>query len=330
MKRLFFLFVLVLFSLPLIISCDECNPPTTDLVVRFTCDTFSHVQRSLLPQKEDMVIISFRIQGTGPQGETVEVEASDTSVTLGNLAIGTWILTAQALNGKGVVLAQGALTTFLSQVTSSATINLTELAGEGSVSIAFTWDTEQVSDDVELTISITDQKNNSIVVREAVLDKALGIAGFNENLAAGSYRLTAKLSSQGSVVSGATEAVRIIEKTTTSGTIPMHIGDHFTTFGLTVINNTMLPISGDLRCTPENPSAGESVTLTFTPDNLGQDIRFDSLISTWYCEGEFVHTGCTYTSVPAAGSHRYDIIISHKKLGSVGSSTFLVDMPLQQ
>lgn len=55
----------------------------------------------------------------------------------GNLAIGTWNLTAQAMNAKGAVLAQGNLTTLLSPVTSSATMNLTQLVGEGSLSVGF-------------------------------------------------------------------------------------------------------------------------------------------------------------------------------------------------
>ncbi|MDD3902940.1 MAG: hypothetical protein WC136_08005 [Sphaerochaeta sp.] len=328
MKKQVALCIVVLVFLCITTGCDENKASTSDLVLRFTCDKFIQSQRSLIPEKEHMVITSYHIQGTGPQDGTVDIEAMDSCVTLGNLAIGTWNLTAQAMNAKGAVLAQGNLTTLLSPVTSSATMNLTQLVGEGSLSVGFSWDIEQVADDVRLDISITDQENNQVSCSSMILDKMLGTARLNAELAAGSYCLNAKLYSQGSVVSGATEAVRIIEDTTTSGSITMYIGDRSSEFSLTVINDTMLPISGSILCSPESPSSKESVTLTFTPDNLPQDISMESLTSTWYCEGEIVHSGYTYTSVPAAGSHRYDIIMSHQKLGSIGSATILVNMPL--
>jgi hypothetical protein len=97
---------------------------------------------------------------------------------------------------------------------------------------------------------------------------------------------------------------------------------------MTVINDTMMPIGGTVTCTPTFPTVGANVTLSFTPSNL-QGVEEGQLTASWFCEGEsVVGDGFSYTSVPKAGSHRYDVIVSHAKLGSLGSTTILVNMPI--
>ena len=325
MKR-FFLIPLV--ALLLLTSCDDSKATHTDMVVRFACEKFTTQERSLLPTPESMTIEEYRIFGNGPNSETVDVTGSSATVTLGQLLMGKWVLTAQALNNTGSVLAQGNLTTMLSSATSSATINLTELVGDGSLSVAYSWSLEQVASDVRLELSLTNQQGESVSLPEPTLDTQTGTATLATGLPAGSYMLSSRLYSQNVPVSGCTEAVRIIAGTTTTGDLEMKMGDRSSIFTMTVINDTMMPIGGTVTCTPTFPTVGANVTLSFTPSNL-QGVEEGQLTASWFCEGEsVVGDGFSYTSVPKAGSHRYDVIVSHAKLGSLGSTTILVNMPI--
>ncbi|MDT4762035.1 hypothetical protein [Sphaerochaeta sp. PS] len=328
MKRNFSILMVCLIALVFATGCEDQKTTQGDLVVRFACDKFSMHERSLLPEAEAMEIESYHIYGEGPNDETVDMAAYTSEVTLGQLSMGTWTLNAQALNKDGAILAQGATTTMLSKTTSTATIHLTDLVGEGSLSVGFTWNTDQVSDDVRLALLLTDQNGEILSIEDPVVDKLHGSATFSTTLDAGSYLLCSKLYSQEVLVSGSAEAVRIIADTTTSGSIEMLMGDRSTSFSVTVINDTMMPIAGTVSCTPSEPAAGESVTLTFTAENL-QGMDENDLTICWYCEGLPVEAdGFSYTSVPAAGSHRYDVIVSHDKLGSLGSTTIIVAMPI--
>jgi hypothetical protein len=286
-------------------------------------------ERSLLPADDSMTIARYRIFGSGPNSESVDVSSTTAEVTLGQLLMGKWSLTAQALNSDGAILAQGSLTTILSSATSSATITLTELVGEGTLSVAYSWALDQVADDVSLELDLLNQDGTSVAISQPAVDKKTGTATFTSTLPSGSYTLISKLSSQNVVVSGSAEAVRIVAGTETSGALVMKMGDRSTSFSITVINNTMMPLGGTVTCNPEAPTAGNEVTLTFTPDNL-QGIDASSLTASWFCEGMPVEgNGFSYTSIPKAGSHRYDVIVSHAKRGSLGSTTILVDMPIR-
>lgn len=327
MKRLL---LIPLIALLLFTSCEESRGGThADLVVRFACDDFDTFERSLLPSTEAMTIASYQITGTGPNSQTVDVTGTTSTVTLGQLLMGKWSLTAQALNSKGAVLAQGKLDTLLSSVTKTATINLTELVDEGTLAVTYSWALDQVASDANLVLSLLDQQGKTVTISQPTINKAAGTATFSASLPSGSYTLISKLSSQNVVVSGSVEAVRIVAGTPTSGTLEMKIGDRSTIFSMTVINDTMMPIEGTVACNPVSPIAGQNVTLTFTPTNL-QGIDAKSLTTSWYCEGEpVVGDGFSYTSTPKAGSHRYDVIVSHSKLGSLGSTTILIDMPIK-
>lgn len=326
MKRLF---LIPLLALLLLTGCDDNKATHTDLVVRFACEKFSMQDRSLLPTTEAMDIAQYRIFGDGPNSESVDVRGESSVVTLGQLLMGRWSLTAQALNSTGAILAQGSLVTMLSSATNTATINLTELVGEGTLSVSYSWNLEQVASDVRLELSLTDQNEKTVAISAPTVDISKGTAAFTANLPSGSYMLCSKLYSENILVSGSAEAVRIIAGATTTGELEMKMGDRSTTFTMTVINDTMMPIGGTVTCTPAEPTAGSSVTLSFTPDNL-QGLDASSLTASWFCEGlPVVGNGFSYTSVPKAGSHRYDIIVSHAKLGSLGSTTILVDMPIK-
>ena len=331
MKKPIFTLIIPLLALILFTGCEDHGLQTGNLVLRMSCDKFTQAQRNLAPSTEAMAIDTYHITGTGPKGGSVDIEATDTTVTLGNLAIGKWTLHAEALNSEGAILAKGTTSTILSKATATTVINLDELSGNGSLAVGFIWPIDQVADDVSIDISLVNQEGTEVSASPATIDKVHGNAVFSiESLPAGSYMLHAKLYSQGILVSGAAEAVRIIENTETAGSMMLVIGDLSTTFSVTIINDTMMPLKGTISCTPQNPVAGQEVCMTFTPESLPEGVSQDSITASWYCEGEFVSSdGFSYTCIPAAGAHRYDIIVEGERLGSIGSASILVSMPIE-
>lgn len=285
--------------------------------------------RSLLPTQEDLTIASVRITGSGPKGQNIDIQSADQSVEIGNLAIGTWNLHAVGSNSKGIQLVSGDVTTLLSKVTSEATLHLTQLVGAGELSIQLFWDPDQVATDVRLEAQLFDQTGSSVALTAGELSIAEGTARLQKALPAGSYYLKVQLFSQDVLVSGFGHALRILDTVTSDESMEMVIGDLSTEFTIMVVNNTMLPLEGTIGATPLDAVRDQEVTLTYSPSNLPFDVGIEDLQIDWYCEGELVSQGsAAYTSFPLPGVHRYDVIVNHARLGSLGSASILVDMPI--
>ncbi len=321
--------LMILFAVVLLATgCKEdVHTETTDLRLLLTTEQFSS-ERSLIPDSQKMVITDYHLSGTGPNGQTFTVDSVERAVAIGNLIIGRWSIEATGYNAEGTPLVSGTITTLLSKVTSTATLHLTDLVGTGTLETLITWDPAQVAEDVSLQVVLLDQQGVALDLDVPVLNKGVGEVLLESSLRSGSYLLQLRLFSQDMLVSGATEAVRILSNTTSDGTVHMIIGDLSTNFKITVINDTMLPITGTITSTPASPSAGEQVTLSYTPTNLPEGILVDDLEIDWYCEGTISQEQSdTYTSIPDAGTHRYDVVVRHEKLGSLGNTTLLVTMP---
>lgn len=329
MKTKSVLAALLLLLLVLAFGCDHKTQQKESATLRLVlhADHFA-TQRALTPEQSAMEIASYHIHGTGPQGQTLDLDSTQTEVVIGNLAIGTWNLHAKAYNSEGIPLVEGHVETLLSKVSPATTLLLSTLVGMGNLDVAIAWDPNQVASDVRLEVTLLNQAGEACSLPSAVLDKDAGTTVIGSELEAGSYLLQLRLFSQEVLVSGATQALRILDQTTSDAAISMVIGDLSTKFELLLINNTMLPIEGSITCSPASPSAGEQVTLTYTPTNLDTELTVSDLKIDWYCEGELIQANSrTVNTVPDAGTHRYDVIAHHEKLGSLGSSTVLVTMP---
>ena len=310
------------------IACKEETPvDTSSLHLVLEAEAFSNT-RCLSPAQGEFAIASYHISGTGPNNRTFALDVQEQELTINHLAIGTWHLHAQARNKDGVPLVEGDMETFLSKVTTSATINMNALVGTGTLDVGLTWDSKQVASNAYLETTLLDQGGNPVSLTVPPLKPETGNAQITTSLASGSYLLQLRLFSQGVLVSGATEAVRILDGTTSSGTLSLVIGDLSTSFMISLINDTMLPIEGTITASPAEPVAGETVTLTFTPTNLESGMAVNDLTIDWYCEGVSVQQDSrTLATIPQAGTHRYDVVVRHSRLGSLGSATLLVTMP---
>lgn len=298
------------------------------LTVQLSAPRFSH--RALIPSPQQLSIDHFTIEASGPNGQTAHVTTEAETVTLGNLAIGWWHLAVVGYNSDGTALVEGSATALLSSVTKTVTVELDTLVGSGSLDLTVRWEVDQVDSDAELLITLYDQSLADVGAGEPVMDLEWGRATLTANLPSGSYVAKMQLFSQGVAVSGATTAIRIIDGQVSSGDISLVIGDLSTTYTLVVVNKTGLPIEGSVSVTPENPEPGDAVTMTYTPISLPEGIEEGDLSIAWYCEGELVSEGsASYASTPASGTHRYDVIVSHPGLGSMGSTSLLFFMPLR-
>ena len=329
MKNRTLLILALSLLLTLVIGCENsAESGNATLHLSLASERF-RTSRSLLPTTEDLTIASVRITGSGPKGQTIDIQSVNQSVEIGNLAIGTWNLHAVGSNSKGVQLVSGDVTTLLSKVTTEATLHLTQLVGEGNLSIQLFWDPDQVANDVSLVAHLFDQSGNAIALTAGELNTTEGTVNLAKALPAGSYYLKVQLFSQDVLVSGLGHALRILDSVTSDGTIEMVIGDLSTVYAIMVVNNTMLPLEGSIAATPAEAAVGQEVTLTYSPSNLPADVSIEDLQIDWYCEGELVAQGsAAYTSIPLSGVHRYDVIVNHERLGSLGSSTILLDMPI--
>lgn len=320
---------IVLLCALLFVSCSgeqETDRAYGDLQVRLlSTDVLS---RALIPDQSALEFDYFAVTATGPQEKQVSIESGSAEVTLGNLLIGTWKIDATAYNGDDIPLVSGTVTTLLSSKTNTATLYLDTLVGSGSLAVTANWDPDQVASDVSLEVTLYDQNLDEVEQACTVTTASHQATITATDLPAGSYQLNLQLYSQGVLVSGAQEAVRIIDNTESSETIKMQIGDLSSTYTLAIINNTALPIAGTIAITPTTILPDSEVTMTYTAE-LPDDIEETDLEITWYCEGKEVKSGSnTYTSIPKPGIHRYDVLVNSPKLGSLGSTSLLFSMPL--
>lgn len=294
--------------------------------------TTGYLPRNLTPPAAAMEIKEYRVTGTGPEDMSFGPLTSENgNLQLEGLLQGKWTITAEAISKSGVTLAKGTATVFLSATTNTATIILDRLPGTGTLTVTYGWNTDQVTQDVELELQLVDQSGSPVTLTPPTLDKGAGTATLSQTLAAGSYTLHSRLKAQGTIISGAVEAIRIVDSSVSSGNIDMVIGDRGNGFQITVVNDTLLPLQGTVTCSPVTPGPNTAVTLTFVPAVLPSGVLPSEISATWYCEGASIPnaTGFSYICTPRAGTHRYDIVVSHEKLGSIGSAKIMVEMPFK-
>jgi len=127
-------------------------------------------------------------------------------------------------------------------------------------------------------------------------------------------------------LAGATEAIRIIENTTSSGTINLSLG--LITSEFKILNSTGSPILGHITSIPQDET---STLLTFVPQELPNNISLDKLEYQWYKQGKPLldETSSSCCIFPTFGIQRYDVIVSTKQIGSIGGASITVTSPIK-
>ncbi len=311
MKKAFTVLIVALLAVSIFTSCAESEKVAT---MRITLS--SETSRLISPDGISLDVSSYQITGSGPGGSTFSVTTSKSSATLTGLAVGEWSLVATGYNNSGYAIVTGSTNFTLSTSNTSAVIVLDSLVGNGTLSITMQWDTSVVSRP-SLEVELTKQGESSSQAVTTNINTSDGVAYFTlSDLEAGSYILQGRLYSDGILVSGFTEAVRIVADNVASSTIEFSLDSFpYAPGTLQLLDQSGIPVECTIEGLSSEVNAGESVTVTLTPSrsNLGD------VTVLWYVDGEYVASGMSAELTFSVGNHRLDAVAYTDKIGSYGS-----------
>jgi len=326
------LFLLITFCLT---SCEE-QPLTQDNTlstnIKFCCPNFplKENSRNILPPDGNLDTDHFSLIANGPKGQSISKNLiNESTFKLKGLNKGEWTFTAKAINQFGKVLATGTKTLNLTQSNQIVELEIDALPGHGNLSISFTWDPSKIDlneTNCNILINLTTQEGKSIETNLENINYKEGKALLNHTLVSGSYTVNVILQYENEDLAGATEAVRIIENTTSSGNINLSLG--LITSNFTILNSTGSPILGHITSVPQDET---STLLTFVPQDLPSNISLDKLEYQWYNQGKAISnaTSSSCYIFPTAGIQRYDVIVSTPQIGSLGGASITVTYPIE-
>ncbi len=140
------------------------------------------------------------------------------------------------------------------------------------------------------------------------------------------------LDSGGSLGVGATEAVRVISNTRTSGEVQLKATRPETNqkaqAEITIQNAIGSPMVFYLDYYPKNLIAGRTLAISTQNTTLPEGVRPSELVFQWYKDGVLLESGgsATYTTVAQNGVHRYDVIIKSNKEGTMCSASLVLNV----
>lgn len=323
-----FLAVLMIIAL-IAVSCSNESAGTTELEVRI----LDQSSRAIMPENQGLMNpASYRITLTLPDGSQKVVQSGEASTVITGIPIGVYTIVAESLDSEGKTIARGSEEYRLYKGHNSATVTLSELEGNGSMEVTVSWNPKSVEQNPIVELELFSQGGETVQIpSESILQN--NTEGSTKltipSLPAGSYSLHARLKSDGYYVSGIVEAIRIARDQKSSGSLVFVIGNTSTVMNLGIQDNTSSPITGTITADPETVSNSEAtqVTFTFTPGSLPSGISAGDITAEWFYEGESIGSGLVKTHTPLPGKTRYDVIVRHSKLGSMGSATIIYSMP---
>ena len=169
-------------------------------------------------------------------------------------------------------------------------------------------------------MSIEDQNGNTYLSsRTLEINNSSATLSLSE-IPAGSYIVHAILYDKGLKAAGYTEAVRIVDNKTTSGTLSFNVDSLPAVVGqLTLENKAGTPIV----CTVQNLASGDQIAAQEDHTVSLDTSSFSSsdVSVSWYLDGSAVGTGTQVTICPTPGEHRLDVIASTRMLGATGSAS---------
>lgn len=290
-------------------------------------------QRNIDPEgSQPLDMTSYTISGSGPLGQILEtITSSSKTVTIGDLNLGDWTFLATGYNSSGKAIAQGTVEGHITGNDNVVTIMLDDCVGEGSLDLACTWNPQQTKTDSTISMELIDAEGSQVPGLTIERDFIEGTARLHgEGIPSGFYTAIVNLKTNGELVGGFVETVRIIENTESSAQRVLQIGRVVESVNISIIDNTSAPVEGTIVVTPSPLESGMEATLAFLLDE-GQNATIEDLTMQWYCDGvAIVHaTSETYTTgILQGGSCRYDIVVSLPLSGSVGSAGVLIEIPV--
>lgn len=290
-------------------------------------------QRNIDPDgTQPLDMTSYTISGSGPLKQKLEtITSSSKTVRIGDLILGNWNFIATGYNSLGKAIAQGAVEGHITGNDNVVTITLDDCVGEGSLDLTCTWNPEQTKTDSTISMELIDADGFQVPALTIERDFIEGMARLHgDGIPAGFYTAIVNLKTNGELVGGFVETVRIIDGTESRGQRELQIGRVVESVDISIIDNTAAPVGGTIVVSPSTLDSGMEATLSFFLDE-GQDVAIEDLTMQWYCDGVAIAnaTSATYTTgMLQGGSCRYDIVVSLPLSGSVGSAGVLIEVPV--
>lgn len=309
MKKI--LCILLSLSVLLLFSCNQEGEKTATM--RIILEDVK-TSRLIAPENYPLEIDTYYITGHGPDGKRFDIHTGKTSATIENVVIGEWTIKVQGLNEYDNVIVEGSKSFTLSNSNNSVTITLDTLYGEGDLSVKLKWKDSTV-ENPRLDVSLTRQSGEKETLNAEISGNTASI--YKENLASGSYIFQAQLFDSDTLISGLTEAVRIVDSQISSAELDFVQTDFILTPGsISLIDKSGIPvrcnisgIDGDLKAGPH--------TVTLVPE---RDADLEDLTVNWYIDGSLAGSGRECELTFDTGVHRLDAVAYTSKLGSYGST----------
>ena len=290
--------------------------------------------RTIMPSEALMEVRKYSVSGTGPSGASFgPLFSSESELSVQDLAVGSWTITAKALNAENNELASGSAVLNLTRGENKATVVLDEITGNGTLQLDYSWN-EDISGDefIRIQTSLEDQAGNKTTRTKEVL-LSDGMTTLVLNLDAGSYILNVQvLDSSGSIGVGATDAVRIVSNTRSRGEVALRTANPVSSHAgteITLRNEVGSPMSFYIDYYPKNPGKGKTMTLVATTSFLPDGVKPSDLVFSWYKDGVHQSTGTSYTfsMVSESGVHRYDVIVRSNMEGTMCGASLVLNIP---
>lgn len=317
----------LLACLSMFIGCSaEMGENYTDLIVDVASGSGG---KTIGPDAEKLKTASYILTARGPEGvsDITGIESITGRFTLNNIRCGLWTFEAKALNQDGTQIAKGAKSLEVTQSTSSTSITLTELPGKGRLELTFAVSGDfhlPASSEARLEIELFSQSEQTRRAFSKNLDRNSFKALLTlESIHADSYEVSAVLYKDNKMVTSAIEAVRIIDATTTKGTIPLLTSGVSDISDVIISNDVSSPIEGTIKVQRKTTSGQhQSYLLLFEPIRLPDGIKESDLAFRWYCDGIPLPNGNSRLCEAAPRTYsRFTVMVTSAKLGSTGSAS---------
>lgn len=305
--------MLVLFAALLVLGgCATEEPDANTGSLEITLPPVG-VARSVLPDV-NTAIASYRITGNGPGGASFSNTVACSQASVNGLVPGAWTIIVYGVNPDGITLYQGSATVIIyAGNTSSVTITVSPLAGNGTIGINVGW-VDTLNNPV-LTASLSNAAQGAIPLTGFTIDNPGKTASLaNSSIPAGYYILRLALSDNGSIVgSPQLEIVRIMEGQSTPVVFTISSGQG--SLNASVSNDLQHPVELALSGVNAVHLTGTSMTITATADT-----PVDQYL--WFVNGTLIASGTestlTFGSNLTPGQYTLSVVVSK---GAVLSST---------
>ena len=323
----------VVFAVLVAVSVFSCKNSAEEGRTRLSIHIEQGASRTIMPSPSLMEVRKYSVSGTGPDGTSFgPLLSADSEISITDLVPGNWTITAKAMNAENNELASGTGRCLITTGKNDATIVLDTIAGNGTLELDFTW-TDDISDDDQIRIDITiEAGDGTIVTRNKDVPTAEHRTSVVLALKAGCHVLSVQVSdSHGKLGVGATDAVRIVSNTRSTGVVELQTSKPVVHSGtvLSIENAIGNPMNFYIDYYPKSPSKGQRVTLKACNTSLSDDIDPEDLSFQWYRDGALLQNadGFNYAVTAEQGVHRYDVIVNSRKEGTMCGASLTLSIP---